>query len=94
MAPSRMGRHHAEMVRVVEGDEKEGRERKIEELHQHKVAQMVERAEGSAALVHKISKPTARRGGAQILKKEEEDAKLLDRCEAKMKDWAKHLAVR
>ena len=26
----------------------------------------------------------------QILKKEEEDARLLDRCEAKRKEWAKH----
>ena len=50
---------------------------------------MIESAEGSAGLLHKNSKPAARRGGAQILK-EEEDAKLLDRCEAKMKEWAKH----
>ena len=30
-----------------------------------------------------MTKPTPWRGGAQILKKEEEDARLLDRCEAK-----------
>ena len=54
----------------------------MEELHQHKVAQMIKSAEGSVGLLHKITKPTARRGGAQILKKEEEDARLLDRCEA------------
>ena len=29
-------------------------------------------------------------GGVQILKKEEEDARLLDRCEPKRKEWAKH----
>ena len=30
------------------------------------------------------------RGGVQILEKEEEDAMLLDRCEANKKDWSKH----
>ena len=39
--------------------------------------------------MHKISKPTAWRGGAQILKKEE-DARFLDRCEAERKEWEKH----
>ena len=38
----------------------------------------------------KITKPTMWRGGVQILKKEEEDTRLLDRCEAKRKEWAKH----
>ena len=70
-------------------DEKEN----MEEIHQHKVAQMIKSAEGSAGLLHKISKPAPWRGGAQILKKKE-DARLLDRCEAKMKEWAKHLALR
>ena len=50
---------------------------------------MIKSAEGSAWLLPKITKPTAWRGGAQILKKEEEDARLLDRCEAKRKEWAK-----
>ena len=49
---------------------------------------MIKSAEGSAGLLHKITKPTMWRGGVQILK-EEEDARLLDRCEAKRKDWAK-----
>ena len=43
---------------------------------------MMKSAEGSAGLLHDITKPTAWRGGTQILKKEEEDARLLDRCEA------------
>ena len=60
------------------------------ELHQQSVSQMIKSAEGSAGLLHKITTPTAWRGGAQILKKEEEDARLLDRCEAKRKEWAKH----
>ena len=47
-------------------------------------------AEGSAGLLHKITKPTAWRGGTQILKKEKEDARLLDRSEAKREEWAKH----
>ena len=57
----------------------------MEEIHQHSVNQRIKSAEGSAGLLHKITKPTAWRGGAQILKKEEEDARLLDRCEAKRK---------
>ena len=62
----------------------------MEELHQYKVAQMIKIAEGSAGLLHKISKRTAWRRGAQILVNEEEGARLLDRCEAKMKERAKH----
>ena len=54
------------------------------------MVQMIESLDGSAGLLHKITKPTAWRGGAQILKKEEEDARLLDRGEAKRKEWAKH----
>ena len=49
------------------------------------VTQMIESAEGCAGLLHKVTKPTAWRGGAQVLKKEEEDARLLDGCEAKRK---------
>ena len=60
-------------------DEKE----KMKEMQQHKVAQMIKSAEGSAGLLHKISQPTAWRGGTQILVNEEEYARLLDRCEAK-----------
>ena len=33
VAPSRMGRHHAEMVRVVEGDEKKDEKETMEEMH-------------------------------------------------------------
>ena len=54
---------------------------------------IIRSAEGSAELLDKISKPTAWRGGAQILEKEEEDAKLLDRCEAKKKRMVNPLAV-
>ena len=56
-------------------------------MHQQRTNQMIKNAKGSAGLLHKFTKPTARRGGAQILKKEEEDARLLDRCEAKRKEW-------
>ena len=41
-------------------------------------------------LVHKITKPTAWRGRGQILKKEEEDAKLSARSEDKRQECAKH----
>ena len=47
-------------------------------------------AERSAGLLRKITKPTMWRGGVQILKMEEEDARLLNRCEAKRKEWANH----
>ena len=57
-------------------------------MHQLKVNQMIKSADGSAGLLHKITKPTAWRG-VQILKKEEEDARLMHRCEAKRKEWAK-----
>ena len=56
---------------------------------QQKVAQMIRSAEVSAGLLQKISEPTAWRGGAQILKKNE-NVRLLDRFEAKRKEWAKH----
>ena len=46
----------------------------MEELHQQRVNQMI----------------NSTRGGAQILKNEEEDARLLDRCEGKREAWAKH----
>ena len=66
-------------------DEKEN----MQEVHQHRVAQMMKSAEGSAGLFYKISTLTSWRGGAQILVNEEEDARLLDRCKAKRKEWAK-----
>ena len=53
---------------------------KMEEMHRRWVAQMIKSAEGRAGLLHKISKPTAWREGAQILIHEEEDARLLGRC--------------
>ena len=51
---------------------------------------MIKSAEGSAGLHQKITKPTTWIGKSQILKKEEEDVWLLDRCEAKRKEWAMH----
>ena len=62
---------------------KEDEKENMEEMHQHKVEKMIKGAEGSAGLLHKITKPTPWRGGAQILKKEEDDARLLVRCVAK-----------
>ena len=60
-------------------DEKEKWRRCISERFE----KMIKSAEGSGALLHKITKPTMWRGGVQILKEEEEDARLLDRCEAR-----------
>ena len=65
---------------------KEDDRRKVEELHQQRANHMIKSAEGSAGFLHKITKPTAWRRGAQILKEEEEDARLLDFCEAKRKE--------
>ena len=68
-----MGRFYAEMVQMVGGGEKRDEKGKMGELHQHKVAQMIDSAEGSAGLLHKITKPTARRstdlegGGCQAV---------------------------
>ena len=62
-------------------DEKE----MMEVMREQKVTQMIKSAEVNASLLHKISKPTAWRR-AQILEKGEEDARLMDRCEAKMKE--------
>ena len=70
-------------------DEKE----KLEEMHQRKVEKMIKSAEESACLLYKITKPTMWRGGVQILEKDEEDARLLDRCEAKRKEWSKTLTM-
>ena len=50
---------------------------------------MIKRADGSRGLLHKNTKPTAWRGGGQLLKKEE-DAKPLARCEEKRQEWRKH----
>ena len=67
-------------------DEKEN----MEEMHQRKVQKMIKSAEGSAGPLHKITKPTMWRRGVQILKKGEEYANVLERCEAKRKAWSKH----
>ena len=65
-------------------------EEKNEESHQRRVMQMIRNVEGSAGLLHQITKPTVWRGGAQILEKEEEDARLIKRCEAKREEWEEH----
>ena len=59
----------------------------MDEMHQRKVQKMIKNAEGSAGPPHRIPKPTMWRGGVQI---QEEDARLLERCEAKRKEWANH----
>ena len=74
----------------LEHMKKKGEKEKMEEMHQRKVQQMTKSAEGSAGLLHKITKPKMWRGGVQILKKEKEDANLLEQCEATRKEWSKH----
>ena len=80
-----MQKWYERLEHMKKKDEKE----KWRRMHQRKVEKMIESAEGSVGLLHKITKPTMWRGGVQILKKSE-DARLLDRCEAKRKEWAKH----
>ena len=80
MDPHRMGRYHAEMVRMAGAHEEERRERTMEEMRQQKVEKMIKSAEGSAGLLHQITKPTLWRGVVHILEKEEEDANLLRMC--------------
>ena len=91
MDPHRMVRYHAKWYEWLEHMKKKDEKEKTEEMRQRKVKKMIESAEGSTGLLHKITKPTMWRRGVQILKKEEEeDARLLDRCEAERKEWAKH----
>ena len=68
----------------LEDMKKKDEKKKMEEMHQHKVEQVIKSAEGSAGLLHRITKPTPWRAGGQ------EDARLLDRCEAKRKEWSAH----
>ena len=89
--PTQDGRIPCKMVCMAGAHEEEKMKKgKMEEMHQRMVEKMIKSAEGSAGLIRKITKPTMWRGGVQILKNEEEDARLLDRCEAKRKQWAKH----
>ena len=60
------------MQNMKKKDEKEN----MEDMHQKKVEQMIKSADGSAGLLHKITKPTPWRRGAQISEKEEEDVRL------------------
>ena len=53
----------------------------MEEMHQQEVSQMIKSAEGGAGLLHKLGEEECK-----ILKEIAEDAKLLDRCEAKKKN--------
>ena len=55
-------------------------EKRKEQEHQQLVSRMIVIAEGSF-LLHKISQPTAWRGGVQVLKEEEKNVRPLARCE-------------
>ena len=58
---------------------------KMEEMHQRKVQKMIKSAEVECWTSPQNNKANDVEGGVQILKKEDEDARLLDRCEAKRK---------
>ena len=55
----------------LETMKKEEEKRKMEDMHQQRVNQMIKSAEGSAGLLHKITEPATWKGGAHILKTEE-----------------------
>ena len=60
MALLRRGRNRAKNgICLVGENENEDEKRKLEEMHQQSVNQMIKSAEGSAELLHKIAKPTA-----------------------------------
>ena len=61
-------------------------EKLMEVEHQKLVCRMIRDAEGGTGLFHKITKSAAWRGGVSILEEEQEDAKLLARCEEKRKN--------
>ena len=67
--------------------EKKDEARKMEE-EQKKVSQMIESADG------KCTASAQNREGLHILKKEQEDAKPMARCEEQKKEWAKAKAMR
>ena len=79
-----MGRYYADMVKLVGGDEKKDEKEKMEEKQQLNVAQIIKRA----GLLHKTLKAYSMEERGAV--NEEEDARLLNRCEAKRKALAKH----
>ena len=76
MDPHRMGGYHAEVVRMA-GMKKKDEKEKMEEMHQRKVKKMIKSSEGSAGLLHKITKPSMWRRGVQIVSDEERMGKAL-----------------
>ena len=69
---------------------KKDEKKRMEVEHQKLVSRMIDNSQGGAGLLHKITKPTASRGGLQILWEEEQDAKPSARCEDKRKQWSTH----
>ena len=69
---------------------KKDEEKRMEVEQQKLFSRMIKSAGGRTGHVHKITKPTAWRGGVQMLKDEEEDGQPSARCEEKKKEWAKH----
>ena len=74
----------------LNGMKKRMRKKRWRKCIRERVKHTIKSAEGSAGLLHKVTKPTSWRGGTQVSEKDEEDARLVDRCEAKRKEWAKH----
>ena len=63
----------------------------MEGEHQKLVCRTIASAKKRAASpLQNISKPTAWRGGVQVLEEVERDAKPSKRCEEKRKEWARH----
>ena len=84
-----MGRHCAEMVQVVGGDVR----RKTEGNAPAQGGANDQECGGKCGSLAQNLQAQSMRRGAQILVNEEEDARLLDRCEAKKERMGKALAV-
>ena len=59
-------------------------------MHQQKVNLLFKSADGSAGFCTRSRNPQHGEEVHRFWKKEEEDAGLMDRCEAKRREWAKH----
>ena len=82
---------HEILQRECRHEEKRSDEKqRSEEEFQKLVAGMIASAAEGAGFLHRITKPTALRGGLQVLEVSEQDATPLRRCEEERKEWTKH----
>ena len=61
---------------------------RVKELRKQ-VTRAISGAKGGAGVLHRMTKPTAWRGGLQVMEHLEEDAKPMRKCGEKRQEWAK-----